>query len=83
VANRTASSNLILSANQSALVILYITFRSKYPFPRAKCDDLHLGKLTVSLSETERGSDRAGVSLAPYRVVEFHRGTLFAIVSLT
>jgi hypothetical protein len=42
VANRTASSNLVLSAIQSAFVILYIAFRSKYRFSRAKCGDLHL-----------------------------------------
>ena len=81
--NSTVGSNPTLSANQSALVILRTTFHSKCGFSRAKCGDLHLCKLTVSLSETEKGSDRAGVSLAPYRVVEFQRGTPFALVSLT
>jgi hypothetical protein len=35
-------SNPIRAANQSALVILYTTFRSKYGFTRAKCGDLRL-----------------------------------------
>jgi hypothetical protein len=34
--------NPTLSAIQSALVILYIAFRSKYGLTRAKCGDLHL-----------------------------------------
>jgi hypothetical protein len=33
--------SLFATAIQSALVILYITFRSKYRFCRAKCGDLH------------------------------------------
>jgi hypothetical protein len=31
--------NPTLSANQSALVILYVTFRSKYRFSHAECGD--------------------------------------------
>jgi hypothetical protein len=41
--------NPTLSAIQSALVILYITFRLKYRFSPAKLGDLHFLKANLSL----------------------------------